>query len=568
VGEAEGALVEAAATPPENKVAGVIDDAEDNYPNAKNSLGRNKLIGDGRTVANLTNDDGSLAGRSGGGYSHEDAYTGKHGHYYLGPSRRRIGAGFGRRRAGDPDAYPGAPKDDEGQPTLPPHLKERQEECMSQELSTTTTVLGLVTSVAHPNKPVKGMEVRWVNYLTDEVHQVHSDRNGRYQITLPRCSFYTHQYVQKGFVDDTGLGGCTDPILLEEKEEFWTAGVSEVMPKTELRAMLTWKANKKYLQDLDLHMLIPGERRVYFPKYKDLHNASPEQIAQMNKEAKVLEKHPNLPPNHTAPFTATNVAAHPDDTEVLLEGGPDDFNMKHHIFWDNLGGLDNMPFTQYEYDHGAEGCFDCHDMAGGPESIHIGKLMHKQYLVFVGCYSCEHNSWGGDRELTETALYEFAKSQAIVRVAQGSEQIYCRSIGTTPHRPTVRWDTVVLQCPRGIDQEVRMEVNGGGSKIEAVEEQLNVNEHLCTPHDINTYNLEARTIETVQPLVPHGAFKGDTVVTTNHVVNVTIYGVNDTVAGPEAEPVPPPPQPPTLSDAFSHKEGVVAEGADAMVPEM
>ena len=101
----------------------------------------------------------------------------------------------------------------------------------------------------------------------------------------------------------------------------------------------------------------------------------------------------------------------------------------------------------------------------------------------------------------------------------------------------MRWDVVVLQCPRGIDQEVDLEVNGGGSKIEAVQEQLN--EHKCTPHDINTYNLQAPTLETVQPLVPHGAFKGDTVVVTDTVVNVTILGVNDTIAGPEeVEPVP------------------------------
>lgn len=257
-------------------------------------------------------------------------------------------------------------------------------------------------------------------------------------------------------------------------------------------------------------------------------------------EEKVLTpENPELAPNHTVQFTATNIASHPDDAEIMTDGGKHDFDKTHHIYWDSKGDLQEMPFAEYEFDAGAEECFEtvnhkCHDMAGGPESIHVGEVMDKQYLVFVSCYSCNHDHWGEKIPLTEKALYEFARSQAIVRVAQGSEQIYCRSIGTTPHRPTVRWDTVVLKCPRGTGDHINMEVNGGGSKLE--DEQKLIHPHRCTPHDINTYNLQAPTLESVHPVVPEGAFHGDTVVTTKDVINVTIFGSDGAIAGPEHHP--------------------------------
>jgi hypothetical protein len=87
------------------------DDAEDraamkNVKPYTNSLGRNMITG-----KKVTKTDNGMADTShwhyiGGtkyvkppGYAWEDAYVGPHGHYYLGSGRRRIGAGFGRRRA-------------------------------------------------------------------------------------------------------------------------------------------------------------------------------------------------------------------------------------------------------------------------------------------------------------------------------------------------------------------------------------------------------------------------------------------------------------------------------------
>jgi len=90
---------------------GHYDDPEDRAAmrNAKaftNTFGRNMITG-----KKVTKTDNGMADTShwhyiGGtkyvkspGYAWEDAHTGPHGHYYLGTGRRRIGAGFGRRRA-------------------------------------------------------------------------------------------------------------------------------------------------------------------------------------------------------------------------------------------------------------------------------------------------------------------------------------------------------------------------------------------------------------------------------------------------------------------------------------
>jgi len=70
-------------------------DAADHNLNDKNSLGLNKKSG----TPEYTNEptDGP-AGTKENGYSTEQAKLDGQGHYYIGASRRRVGAGFGRRR--------------------------------------------------------------------------------------------------------------------------------------------------------------------------------------------------------------------------------------------------------------------------------------------------------------------------------------------------------------------------------------------------------------------------------------------------------------------------------------
>jgi hypothetical protein len=73
-------------------VDGTIDDNSDYHSDEVNSDGYNKLVGPGKTS------DMKGAHVQSPGYTPDDAILGRKGHYYLGPSRRRIGAGFGRRR--------------------------------------------------------------------------------------------------------------------------------------------------------------------------------------------------------------------------------------------------------------------------------------------------------------------------------------------------------------------------------------------------------------------------------------------------------------------------------------
>merc|ERR1711959_453759 len=75
------------------KLEGGLDDQGDRHYDVKNSLGVNKLLG-GRVYKPKVV-GGHLQPP---GYVTGDTSTGAQGHYYLGPSRRRIGAGYGRRR--------------------------------------------------------------------------------------------------------------------------------------------------------------------------------------------------------------------------------------------------------------------------------------------------------------------------------------------------------------------------------------------------------------------------------------------------------------------------------------
>lgn len=111
------AFVSEIATDEPSKVEGVRDDDEDKDVNRLNSVGANTLTGDGHKAASKleADDDGEDPAADPGiergsykvkspGYIEQDAYTSEDGHYYIGLSRRRIGAGFGRRRRSDPEA--------------------------------------------------------------------------------------------------------------------------------------------------------------------------------------------------------------------------------------------------------------------------------------------------------------------------------------------------------------------------------------------------------------------------------------------------------------------------------
>lgn len=95
---------------------GDADDSEDvNHLHDTNSVGMNKLTGSPKYESDTL---GADHGVKTPGYTDQDARLGKNGHYYIGPSRRRIGAGFGRRRA--PPARLTPEKQDDADEALAP----------------------------------------------------------------------------------------------------------------------------------------------------------------------------------------------------------------------------------------------------------------------------------------------------------------------------------------------------------------------------------------------------------------------------------------------------------------
>merc|ERR1711871_1440166 len=80
-----------------HELTGEPDDSEDvgDSLHDTNSVGMNKLTGTPDYQPDTADGEHVRAP----GYTDKDAETSEGGHYYIGPSRRRIGAGFGRRRA-------------------------------------------------------------------------------------------------------------------------------------------------------------------------------------------------------------------------------------------------------------------------------------------------------------------------------------------------------------------------------------------------------------------------------------------------------------------------------------
>jgi len=96
------------------------------------------------------------------------------------------------------------------------------------------------------------------------------------------------------------------------------------------------------------------------------------------------------------------------------------------------------------------------DLKGLPEVIQASKVLTKQYLLFVDCYSCgkENEGWKGAGDASSLAksvslesLQQFYRSKTTVRFIKGSKQTYCRSIsGARENSATPRWDVAVVRC--------------------------------------------------------------------------------------------------------------------------
>jgi len=416
----------------------------DQYANGtvkNNSLGLNRLIGDGRHGASKIGENGKVKSP---GYTTEDAYTGPEGHYYIGAGRRRIGAGFGPRRrrtkSGEWEGHDGGDDEEEDSGELTDEQQQLQKECLANAKAEAeensgnvleellTEVQGEVVDVGSAKGT--GAQCTWKNAKTQAVVTVNTDKAGTYKQSFPRCEFFHVECEKEGFINGTGAGACSEPFILWAKSQYHSTGISEFLPQGEIRVVLTWTANDKYLKDLDLHLLIPGERDVMlsgYEKYLPYANMSMKDYSH-NKSASSLNV-------REIRFNDTDLSRHADPLD-----------QPNHIYWDNSGFKHWYPYATYELDYGS--IFGVADV-GGPEVIHIFKKQAKQYLVYIDCWSADEyeDRWGfdTDRPLTRKALYEFRKwSYATVRVFDGDRQTSCTSISQAKLRTTTRWDAVLL----------------------------------------------------------------------------------------------------------------------------
>lgn len=250
-----------------------------------------------------------------------------------------------------------------------------------------------------------------VTYVSNTGHatSVTTDSNGQYTKLVPRCSYWTTFVEKEGFSKQTAKGRCTEPKMANGEHMMVSHGIGPILPKGQMRAVLNWQANEKYLKDLDLHLLIPGQRDVNLKKY-----------------------------------AATDLSVHdmPKDEAI-------------GIFWDRKGSKDAYPYTVYEMDHGSvEGV----PIGGGPEAIRVFKELPKQYLFSVDCWSCdeyEGSDFGVDhhRVLTKQALTEFyTQSFATVILYRGDEQVQCSNIASASGHPTTLWDSMLVETVSGSEE--------------------------------------------------------------------------------------------------------------------
>jgi hypothetical protein len=299
----------------------------------------------------------------------------------------------------------------------------------------------------------KGVPHATCNFYNPETKasmSLKTDKAGVIKKTLRRCDFFLVECKAEGYIKEHPAK-CTEPHLLSDGEEKVTEAISKILPDGQMRAVLTWREDDKYLKDLDLHMLIPGRRDVYLKDYKKrtkgaYSSGAPSYASDATSHGKdyIEEKKRYSSGLIKKTYKATD-----------LSEKNDPYDEPEHIFWDKKGLYALYPYVTYELDHGS---ILGSPTTGGPEVIRVHKELQKQYLLWVDCWSCDEyeDKHGLDqkRKLTKASLEQFQTwSQATVKVFSGKEQITCNTIGTAKNHPTTRWDAVLLH-PNGKKVEV------------------------------------------------------------------------------------------------------------------
>lgn len=297
-------------------------------------------------------------------------------------------------------------KHEEVKPALPPKLKKVMKSCEAGAGgNSNTAVRGSVVDL-EGGKGLSGVSVHFIDAESgrhiggSEV----TDSNGMFKIKLPghRCKFFSIEYRKKGYVTSKCPG---NPMILWKAEELVTEGMTRHLRANQVKVSFGWANDAKYRKDLDLHVMIPGRRKIQHTEYKGI-----------------------------------DVAESKDPKDDL-----------HHIYWASKGDKSRYPFTQYDLDHGSMS--DGESLSGGPEAVHIAKVIPGvTYGVWADCWSCdEKETAGGDVEfpLTATALRDFRASRANVKIYQGKSLLACVSITDAKGKPTTRWDAALIRCAGG-----------------------------------------------------------------------------------------------------------------------
>ena len=152
----------------------------------------------------------------------------------------------------------------------------RQQHCeaeLEKETTATSIITGTVVNT-QTRRAEPGVKVTYVDSV-GKLKTSHTDDNGQYKLVVPLCSYWTYFIEKEGFSKPTVEGRCKEPVFFNMKKVLVSHGIGPILPDGQIRVVLTWLANDKNLKDLDLHLLVPGQRDVKLKSYKEWDGTKP-----------------------------------------------------------------------------------------------------------------------------------------------------------------------------------------------------------------------------------------------------------------------------------------------------
>jgi hypothetical protein len=382
-------------------------DEEDNKKLPLNSDGKDRIVGD-KPWHSHVQANGKVKPP---GYTHQDAYSGPKGHYYIGQNRRRVGAGFGRRRRSQPS---------DGC-RLVPVTGVVKDELTHEKVAGAKVVFTDVRPEKGFKKNKKGKKL----FTTGKkVKVAYTNSDGVYKTKLSgggdKCGQYHMHVGAKGYITEPTAGphSCKDTLgPITQNSVVWNAGLAKPLAKGKTVVSLVWQNDMNHVKDLDLHIFVRDQ--------------------------------PSLRPN----FTEEDIAMHPHKkiTTPICTATQNPPCTK--INYLHTGYAHHLPFVKFaKEDHGS---LVGNERGGGPETIAITKERKKQYDIGVDCWSCdereERNPATGfiedkDKKLTYKALEAFKYSQATVKVYREYAQVFCKRIASAAGHPHTWWDVGTISC--------------------------------------------------------------------------------------------------------------------------